>query len=633
MNKESGLLHLLEEKDRILSANELSETLNVSTRTIRNYIKRINNLQEDNVILSTNKGYFLNKALYETAKNQLKDEAQKTAEERVEFLIGAILRQDKNCDLLDLALDLGVSDKTVILDLAKVESIIKQYNLSLHREKQDVWISGSERKKRSLIRKIYSKEVQDQMYYFFAYQDILTDEQVAFLRGLLLEKLNEHKIEMNDFSLSNVLLHLMIAIARIRDNQAIEENETNLQENDSAEYLIAKEVFDETEKVFGIVGNSEEILALKLLLIGNTMKKESSMSISSEVERLTDCIIQEVNRVYLIDLNDEGFAVRFSIHLENLIKRRRNEITNPNPMLELLQKGHPMVYDMALLISHLIEEDTGLKIPEEEVAYISLHIGSYMNEKEEQEGVTATIIAPNYNNAKKQVSERLESHLENSLIIKNIVTTYVQVSQQFPTDIIISTVPYKGTPGQEIVFVTPFFGTAEIKKVEATIAKIERNKRIEHYQQLTDTYFCNNAFFTKIFLKTKEEYINYIGNNLVQEGIVTEEYVSSVIDRENMAPTLLDEVAIPHSLYRTATRSMFAVLVNKEKIVWGNGKAKIVLFMVVNNEDQEIFNDFLQMLIRILSEPANLNQLMLTPDFEKFKTKIKQLIREYFESE
>lgn len=633
MNKETALLRLLKEKNEILSATKLSEALNVSTRTIRNYIKRINELLPEAVILATPKGYYLNDEMYQNALFLLEDTAAKTVDERVEFLINAILRQDKKSDLFTLAQDLNVSEATIISDLTKIEKTLVHYQLKLHRDKQTVWISGSERRKRSLIRKIYSREIQDQMYNFFANQDILTDEQVVFLRGILIKNLDDNKIEMNDFSLSNVLLHLMIAIARIQGNQAIEDTKPQELQDHSVEYVIARKVFQEIEPVFGISANVEEIQALKLLLIGNTMKKDDVSLISAEIKQLTEKIIAEVNHVYLINLDDAGFMMRFSIHLENLLKRRRNDITNPNPMLDILKKGHPMIYDVGLFIGRIIETELGIGIPEEEVAFISLHIGSFVNEKDEQEGVSVTIIAPNYNLVKEQVLAKLETEFESRLVIKNIVTTYVQASQQFPTDLVISTVPYQGIADQKIVFVTPFFSAAEMKKIESAIVKIERRKKIRYYQDLASTYFSETAFFYDISLSSKEQIIRYVGDQLVKEGIITDEYVLSVLEREQMSPTLFAGVAIPHSLYRNAVKSQFAVFANPDKIVWGDGTAELVLFMTVNNENQESINDFLQLLIGILSEKSNLKQLSSKTSYRDFLESLKQLIQEYLESE
>ena len=521
MKREAILLEQLNKAGGVLSSSYLAKHLNVSTRTIRTYVKKINDEINKEVIISTNRGYKINKDYYNEAYYEFTEEDNRslTMEGRINYIINALLRRDKKINIYDLSDELNISESTLLLDMKKVREHLEENSLELVRKGDYISFKGDERKKRTLIRKIISSEAHDQISNFFTNQDIVTDFEVGRIKDLIVSQLERHHLEINEFVLSNLTLHFIVAVMRLKTNQFIEEDEIQ-GDCTTVEYSIIEDIFkDLCKEDKDLKVTKEEIYSLSIFLLGNTVEKNMESIEDEEISKLLDKIIEEVNTNFLVNLDHEDFRFRFAIHLKNLINRAKKNIKNINPMVHSLKNNYPLIYDIGLFISSIISEYTGYDISEDETAYISLHIGVYFNEENNDEKVKITIICPKYHNMEKQIIDNLNHHFKDLIEIEDVVDSYTDIVNIIDSELIVTTIPYNGENGQEVVQLLPFFNMTDINKIEKSIQKIVKNKKISFYKSLVLKYFREDVFYTNIIKKDKEEYLEFIGNNLIEKKI------------------------------------------------------------------------------------------------------------------
>nr|MCR4855882.1 HTH domain-containing protein [Erysipelotrichaceae bacterium] len=205
------------------SAEELSDRFGVSPRMIRNYIRQLNEGSE--TILFEN-GRFRLDPEYERKEDE--NHPDLSPEDRVSVIISKLLTDQSDTDIYDLADELFVSEATIEADLKKVRRRIERFDLTLANENGRLSIRGSEKNKRSLT----SYMITNTRYKGFMFNDsrrFLNDEyQISFIKDNLIAIFNECYFFYNDYSLNNIILHIIITIDRLKNDCAIQETQFNV---------------------------------------------------------------------------------------------------------------------------------------------------------------------------------------------------------------------------------------------------------------------------------------------------------------------------------------------------------------------------------------------------------------------
>ncbi len=87
--------------------------------------------------------------------------------------------------------------------------------------------------------------------------------------------------------------------------------------------------------------------------------------------------------------------------------------------------------------------------------------------------------------------------------------------------------------------------------------------------------------------QTKSDVIEGLGGLLIKKGFVKEEFLFDVYKREVMAPTLIDDIAVPHGDPKNVIKSAIAVAVLKKPLEWSPGIVVENVFMMALKEDSE----------------------------------------------
>ena len=150
-------------------------------------------------------------------------------------------------------------------------------------------------------------------------------------------------------------------------------------------------------------------------------------------------------------------------------------------------------------------------------------------------------------------------------------------------DFIISTVDIK-CERVPVITVSPLLNDNEVKIIEKFMKTGKMYKEVE-----TRDLFDRNLFFTELDFNTKEEVIEYMGSQLVNQGVIDDEMKKSFFDREKIATTEIGHmVALPHGANGKILKNKIAVGILKNPIHWTLDDVRLVLILAIDKD--EIFD-------------------------------------------
>ncbi|MFR3687722.1 MAG: HTH domain-containing protein, partial [Enterococcus sp.] len=221
--KQEQLLRLLLQQDSPISSRILSEKMNVSVRTVKNYIYELNKLGSAPVITSSNAGY----TILPDEATKLLDEPQnasdlpQTFKERSFFIIKRILMEHQQLNIFDLSDELFVSYSTLKSDLARMNKAYEKYHIKFVLKQDEIQIVGEEKEKRRLISYIIFEEVPHKFIDKQILEATFEKEDIEKLSSIIHAIMHDSNYHLNDFSFVNLMLHLLILLDSVRNDKSL----------------------------------------------------------------------------------------------------------------------------------------------------------------------------------------------------------------------------------------------------------------------------------------------------------------------------------------------------------------------------------------------------------------------------
>ena len=268
-NKAKDILnYFIKNTPRSISCKELAGVFGVSERQIKNYIAQIN--KETSPQLLIKQGLLREYCLCEGYKKYLHlfNYTEQTPKVRVNTIIAKLLLARNSIDLFDLADEMFISRATLDADLVRVRQFIEPFDLMLQTNRDEIALLGSEKNKRKLT----SHMISNEQYADFMGSDKLSyldnSYQVDRLKQGLVEIFDECHFIYNDYSLNNIVLHLVITIDRLQKNCTIEKStpSTNISDN---EREVTERVANFLSENYGITFSDIELTNLSIFLSCN----------------------------------------------------------------------------------------------------------------------------------------------------------------------------------------------------------------------------------------------------------------------------------------------------------------------------------------------------------------------------
>ncbi|HBF0145931.1 TPA: transcription antiterminator [Clostridioides difficile] len=632
-SKKELFLNFIKTQHDWIDSSTLANYLNVSTRSIRKYVNEINSNGE--FILSSKKGYKV--SLNNNFQTKVDSSENISPDNRLNLILKELIVNSNGINIFDLSEELFVSPATIEGDIVKANKFIGSYNLKIKQSKFLLKLIGNESAKRKLMSSIIFKETGSDFLSLFDVQKIYQEYNLTKLKENIIYILKKYNLFINEYAINNILLHLMITIDRIKKNNYIDSVEVVNYIDNNVDINIAKDISNFLESEYNITLTSAELYYLVFQLTNKTTvlnynqmdTKSLSNYIDEHFVKLTKKIIKNVYDLYLIDLSDEEFVVKFTLHVKNLISRAKNNQVLRNQIPQKLKDSYPLIYDISVYICNQIQTLENVDIDEDEISYISLHVGSFFDrQKLLEDKVLCALITPNYYDLQFKIVRDLEKRFNESIEIIQIFSDTHNLDFDNKVDMVITTLPINDRCPIPFVYVNPYLNRKDYDNIQSKFIQIKDRKNILTVQNHLEMYFSESLFMKNIYLDSAKDYIKFMGNILYENKYVKPNYIDDVLIREKMSSTAFNNnVAIPHSMKMDALKTGVCLIVNDKPVKWGEEKVQIIAMIPINEKEKEKFNYIFESFIEILSEWNNVKELTKADNYSSFMNRIAYLIQ------
>ena len=547
-----NIIEILKNSHDPVSSLALSEEIGCSTKTIQSEIKDINKNSKDGKIISIRGiGYKIEGSFDDIAiPSQYLGNV-----DRIDYIIKNLInlttKPENTVKLEELADSMYISVSTVKNDLKEVKSILKKYNISVvSKHKQGIAIQASEDDITSFILDICSKKDNE-----LNLKDFLSEKvsnNIFNLKNVILNMLGREHLVLSDTEFKNLCSIIFIKLSR--SNQ----DESEFIQAYIKDYIIQRELIMNDDK------NKEKIIrAIKKFC--KNLKIATSIDLSQD-EIFETCLYNHINSIY---------------------KKMKLGINQYGVLPIDIRIKYPYAYELGKIAKKTIEEELGLKLDDEEISNIAVHVGGAIERSEHNQKkkvFKVIIVCVSGIGTSMLVKNKLEYLFEGKIEIVKIIPAYlIDYINVMEVDFIISTVDIK-CERVPVITVSPLLNDNEVKIIEKFMKTGKMYKEVE----MRDL-FDRNLFFTDLDFNTKEEVIEYMGSQLVNQGVIDDEMKKSFFDREKIATTEIGHmVALPHGANGKILKNKIAVGILKNPIHWTLDDVRLVLILAIDKD--EIFD-------------------------------------------
>lgn len=601
------------------TGKQLCDTLKISLRTLQSDIAQIN--KSIGAIRSSNRGYCLIHDKVMDFQSEVQYD-QRTSH----VILKKLIFTSKPISLNQLADELYISSSTLLRHLDDYKALLSTYHISVQRKHNMLHIDGNEFNKRCFINYLINSEAKPLFWKTDNLSNYFPNIDIEEMKQVVLKVIHQYGCFIDETYFPNMFLNIVIAFYRMKSNAYIEAPSDILLDKHSCDYKIAKDICDFYIDRWRISPMNADMNYIASILHGQ-IKISLAGPKTSKNQVISDAFIADIDRIlletfnyYMLNINYKEQLYSFALHVDALIKRAKYQQNIVNDLLESIQINSPFIYDVAVMTTKKISETFKIHISAQEIGYISIHLGFLIENASKEKGtINVLLISSGYHQIEKNIIQHLQAQFHDSISILSIKALDNQYITSHNVDVLITTQPIQ-IIGKLNVTISPFYTADDEMLVNEVIMRAikEKEKHLSH--QLLMSYFHEDLFIHNETITTREDAIHYLAQKIVDFGLANQDFVSSVLKREELSSTcFFDTFAIPHALDMNAKKTMFCVLVNKNGIEWGEGKKICLVFMIaVRYEDRKEFMKIYNGIIRSLCNQDKIKKMLMHDTFAEF---------------
>lgn len=681
------ILQLLLQESSAVSVKYLAEQIGVSRRTVQRELESVSaSLKDYNLTFVSKTGVGIWIEGSEEEKKRLlaacsagDDYDVSNREDRRKRLILEILKEKGLRKLYYYSSKFEVSEATVSADLEAVEGWLEHYGLVVSRKPgSGISITGSEENYRRAIRgfidenmdtgimkEVYGEDGYDLSSYRFLKKgsigQILNNDIVRRVMDCMTRVGHNRVLTLTENSYVGLVIHISIAINRIRKNEVVEYDENWKQDlTEDEDYELARVIVKELEREFQIAIAQAEISYICLHLKGAKHEKiqwnqDAQMELENkELQQLVNDMIDayDSRQAYLMK-QDDGFIQGLLAHLQPTLIRLVYGMQIQNPVLDDIKVSYPDIYSRCEKVAKVLEAYTGKEVPEQEIGFLTVHFGAAMvrleGRKEKIRKVQAGVICSSGIGISRLLSSKLEKLFHGRMQItaygKHDITPYIMSR----TDFFISSIPID-QPDIPIVFVNPLLNDEDVEQIRHMIRKYERmpkkqKEADEFSMQLEEINLVASQINTVIKymdLFRVDNQISFgelliaIGEKMSPYSDCQEMIREDILRREQIASQVFAEFgfALFHARTKGVTRPTFSICMTKDLGPFADAyfKGIRIVFVMLAPVDAhaKINGDIMGYISSMLIEEYEFMDIVLKGDTEEIRNALSRNLKKYF---
>ncbi len=618
--RQDRLLALLVRDGDWATAATLADALGVTPRSIRSYVTGLNaRVPSGAAVESGPQGYRAGSDAQGALRAPGMDAG--TPRDRLHTLVRALLAASDGIDVFETADALHVSAATLDADLARVRGLLVGTELTLERSASRARLLGTEMAQRRLLSRLAHDEMDAGSFDLVALRRTLGEESVgaaAFgpFKTDLVAELGTLGYFVNEIGIADVVMHIAIAADRVAQDRGLE---TVAADARPAQQEVAAIIARLARRHLGVdlgPGDLQHLATLVLTRVVapgvETAADHARARLDPGVEAAVRDVVETAAAEFLVDIVYDDFILRLALHVQNLQHRAQEQAWSRNPLTRSLKSTYPMIFEVAVFIASRLQESLGIPLPDDEIAYIAMHVGGRLERSRRADQLlTATIVCPGYYDLHELLRSSVDRSLGQAVEVVGVETRVDPDWASIDTDLVLTTID-PPVPGDRIVKIQPFLTGADVERVQAAAGRIRRARRLARLRTELERYFEGSAFVRGLNdLGGEEAVIRRLGSMLVARGVIDDDYVERTIERERMSSTAFtDALAVPHALGMTATRTAIAIGIADPSIPWGDARVQVVALVAFSETDREAFQTVFEQFVEVFSERDSVQRIV-----------------------
>lgn len=618
--KLAKLVEIMCEEDEISPA-ELAERLEVSIRTVRTYVGRVNRLLSNagRIEMRSSSVYKLEDADKEHLSALLDSKNSPSIQsERVSYLMNDLLYRNDWITIDDLASILFVSHVTVSEDLKLVERQLARFDLRLERRpRYGIRVNGEELKRRLCLATLATNSSVFDTAAPFA---VTRQGEILQIDECLSEGMSSDAFQINAFARQNLLVHIAVALSRIRMGCYVPMEREQLEHiRATREFSVAGRVADAIERRFGLTLPETEVAYIAIHLAGRQRllfpadAPENELVISDEVWDVVTNMVDRVWEAFRFDFRDDlELRMNLAQHVVPLSVRLKFHLRMDNPLLSDIKHHHPLAWTMAVEASAVLADAYDSHLSEEEIGYLALAFALALERKKGMPvRKNILIVCASGAGSARLLESRYRQ--EFSAYLDRIETCDVAgVDSCDFTDIdyVFTTVPLGRTlsvPVREVGF---FLNEKDLHHVRKVLEARRSESGI-------DSYFDERLFFPHLVAADKDEVLDTLCSLVGTRRAIPDDFVQLVRERERAAPTSFgNRVSMPHPARPCTPDTFVAVGLLDKPVLWAPDVLVSAVFLVsVSMSTDKNLQDFYDRMARLLVSKEDVEMLIKQREF------------------
>lgn len=615
--RQKDIINFLRGNQQPTTAQQLADLFGVTSRTIRSDIELINQTETTLKINSSNLGYVLNVC---TNEAKTSDIIPQTIQERQNFIIQQLLLETKQLSIIDLSEQLYVSVGTIENDLKSIREKLDLYHLEVRKNHSFLNLVGDETQKRRLFRELLNIETTDNFMNLNKISKMFTSIDFDQMKKVFDRVCIYFDYKINGVSYHVLLIHIGVALERIRWGYYNNQENTRKIDTNSKEYKLTEKLAQEMELSFQVQIPETEKTSIYFLLVGNRLYDGSNeLHNGISIEDFCKDTIDELNENFGISLEYKGDLKKgINIHLSSLLNRSYHNVDLRNILLNDIKKDYPFVFELAIYFTRRIEQVFNCTISENEIGFIAMHLGIGLESQKLGSRYRAILIHPYENQVKDQLINFVESKFSSQI---ELVHSYGYLDEAILNenkfDLILSTIQL--STDFPYILISPLGSTKDESKISIYINELYKTRNQKNTYSILKDFFSSDLFFTDYDSETPKDVIRFLSERLYEKRIVSEKFYDSVMDRENISPTSFEQfVAVPHPIAFDSYCSKGAICILNKPIIWGEYQVKIVILFAIKNEDRRKLKDYYSLIGDAIVDETSLKKLLIAKTYQQF---------------
>lgn len=426
--------------------------------------------------------------------------------------------------------------------------------------------------------------------------------------NILYTYIRENVNAISDYYVQNILNIFIILVFRITKGHHIEE----LKKKDASETTIffeesAVRMLHKAALRLELTYTNEDVHYLSLQLISNRFEPLPEEEIDEAiVERLLSRVSVALNINFA---SDQKLEEQLKNHIPPMIYRLRSNNKTENPFTSQIKNEFSLTFNVIWVVLSEYERELGISFNEDEIAFLTMYFQAAVERARMNRKI---LIVCQMGIA---TSELLINRIKNVLPSLDTfeVASVAEMEQMVLNDydLIISTIKVD-IPKKEVILVSPFLTKEDIERIKQSdlLPKAENNVlklvRAHHLMKFVDKDFV----FVNTDFSSKEELIEQVGEVLIENGFVTQQFIQTVQEREKMGGTDLPTgTAVPHGNSTCVNQTIIVLVKNKKKFKWNKYYVDLVFLICIAKQDTFQTRNILADIYNIIDSNEQLKQL------------------------